>query len=226
MKYQRPPKPEITQPPPIIERREAQTLFQKYGYLALTILFWLLFLSLFRIAGTPFAWLLGVQSAYELFYNKVDGGDFVASLSVYALVIILIGVVLIGWARYNQYRFTKKERRTYFLPPVTAGELAEFFSIQQHQVRECLRGQRVLFFHAEKGQLDKIETESQKPLALPQEPVPLRRYRYFFRDYLIFRDQSLQWVVLHGDEELFRAGEFEPCRRFVSSLTRGSSPLC
>lgn len=218
---QRPRHPEPIQQPPLIRRTEQQTFFQWFGFRALTILFWLLFLFLFlfRLALTPVAWWLGLQSAYELFSYKIEVEDFALQLSIYGFVIVLIGVILIGWARYNQFRFTRKERRTFFLPPVLPVETERFFHLSAEQIDVSTRDRRLLMSHDTNGQLIEIGESEFSHLPRPLEPIPVARFAFSYRDFSIRREATLQWVVVRDNREFFRDGFFENCRKYVDSLT-------
>ena len=205
--------------PPLIVRNDAQSHFQRHGYRALTVLFWLLFLALFRAAMTPLAWLVGGHSVYELLSYKVDGGDFAQQLSLYGLVILLIGLVLLGWARYNQYRFSRCDRRTVFLAPVESTEIAVFFqqTAQQSEIGTATR--RMVIHHDENGRLVDIAADCSETLSVPYEPVPLQRNSYQYGGYHLNRGADLCWVVALQGREVFRGGSFENCRNYVDSLT-------
>lgn len=205
--------------PPLILRSEAQSSFQRYGFRALTILFWLLFLSLFRIALTPLAWIVGAQSVYELFSYKINAGDFSRLLSLYGIIVLLIGLILIGWARYNQLRFSRRERRTFFLAPVASMDIAGFFQLAEEQVENMANSRRVTVSHDEDGHLVDVKAISSQLVSLPREPVLLQRHRYLYGDFLLCREKDFCWVVKREDCELFRSGTFEDCRLYVDSLT-------
>lgn len=211
--------PEQISKPPLIIRSDAQSHFQRHGYRALTILFWLLFLSLFRAAITPLAWFAGAQNIYELLSYKVDAVDFAQQLSLYGLIVLLIGLILIGWARYNQFRFSRRERRTFFLPPVEAAEMSRFFQQTPLQMEAGVGSRRMVMQHAENGRLIDITAAGSDVLTLPLEPIPQQRNSYRYGGYLIQRGADLCWVVRLEDCEVFRDGSFASCRNYVDTLT-------
>lgn len=214
--------PEPVQQPPLILRTEGQTFFQKFGFRALTVLFWLLFLFLFRLALTPFAWWLGLQSVYELLSYKVDAEDFALQLSLYGFIIVLIGIILIGWARYNQFRFTRRERRTFFLPPVSPEDTERFFLLSANHAGACARSRRLVMSHDACGQVVNVEEGDFGHLPRLLEPTPVERFSFLYRDFSVRRDATLQWVVTRENQELFRDGFFENCRKYVDTLTVSS----
>ncbi|MDB4470781.1 poly-beta-1,6-N-acetyl-D-glucosamine biosynthesis protein PgaD [Deltaproteobacteria bacterium] len=205
--------------PPLIIRNDAQSHFQRHGYRALTVLFWLLFLALFRVAITPLAWFAGLQNIYELLSYKVDGSDFAQQLSIYGLVVLLIGLILLGWARYNQFRFSSRERRTVFLAPVEQTEIAAFFQQTAQQSDVGAGARRMVIHHDESGRVVDIAADCSELLFVPHEPVPLQRNSYQYGGYQLNRGADLCWIVTQQGCEVFRGGSFENCRNYVDSLT-------
>ena len=205
--------------PPLIVAANLQTGFQRYGFRVLTILFWVMFLFLFRVALTPLAWLVGAQSLYEMFSYKVESQDFADLMLVYTLVVIAIGVCLIGWARYNTIRFSKNERRTKFLPPTKVAAVAEYYQISQELIRQSSHSRRLVFRHAEDGQLLGVAESESLPL-LPAEPVPVEVNSFSYKTYLLHRDEDLRWSVYQDGQQLFHGGTFNSCLDYVDSIAR------
>lgn len=116
--------------PLIINEPESLRLPHKITSFGLTLLFWGLLLYLWQPLISMLAWSLNVK----LFYNHmiVLGGyhNFIGLLIDYLIIIIIIGCVLILWARINQWRFRGNERRTR-PPDAYTEELAEYFEVSQ-----------------------------------------------------------------------------------------------
>lgn len=219
MKRQLPRSPEPIERPPLIVQDKGQSLFQRYGFRALTILFWVLFLSLFRIAVTPFAWFIGAQNVYEFFSYKVEADDFFQLLSLYVLIVLVIGFCLVGWARYNQFRFQRRERRTIFRAPAGQKETATFFQLPKSMDVIVTGSRRMTFHHDETGQLIDIDAALSPILSLPIEPLPVMRYSYSYRGYLLERDADLRWQVKLDAKLVYSDPLFEKCRKYVDLLT-------
>lgn len=117
----------------IIERPDLQTWRQRFGYGALTLLFWLLYAYLWLPLLSLLAWLAGLRFFYyEMF---VLGGyeGIVRLLGLYASIIVVISAIYIGWALINYWRFKGVERRK-AKPPVSAGEMAGYFGLDEADI--------------------------------------------------------------------------------------------
>lgn len=205
----------ITQPPLIVAAKK-QSGFQRYGFKLMTILFWVVFLFLFRVALTPFVWFFGVQSLYEMFSYKVESQDFAELMMIYLLIVAAIGICLIGWARYNQERFRKNERRTKFRSPVPTGEIADFYQVTTQFIDDSTQFRRLVLQHTEDGQL--LGAEKTFPLpVVPLELVPVERNCYSYGAYLLRRDEGLRWSVYLDGQQLYYGGSFDSCLDFVHS---------
>ncbi len=205
--------------PPLIVAAKRQSGFQRYGFRLITVLFWVVLLLLFRVAVTPLAWLVGAQSVYEMFSYKVDTQDFLELMMVYALVVVAIGVCLIGWARYNQYRFRKNERRTEHRPPASVAEVADFYQLSTELVVKSAHARRLSLQHAEDGQLRDVAAGDLLP-PLAAEPIPTGLNRYLYHDYLLQRDDGLRWSVYLTGKQLYFGSSFDSCRDYIDSLLR------
>ncbi len=194
-----------------------QTGFQRYGFRVLTVLFWLAFLFLFRIALTPVAWLVSAESVYEMFALKVESQDFLDLMVIYVCVVILIGVALIGWARYNQARFRQNERRTKFRPPVESHEVATFYQIPESLLLVSSQARRLVIQHDEKGRVEEIATTGRLP-ELPPEPVPCELNSFTYRGYLLKRNQHYRWSVYLDGQQIFFGTDFNSVRDYVDAL--------
>ncbi len=206
----------IEQPPLIIATHQ-QSGFQRYGFRLITVLFWLLFLLLFRVALTSLAWFVGFEGVYEMFSYKVDMQDFADLMLIYLLVVVAIGVCLIGWARYNQLRFRKNERRTRFRSPILSADVADFYQVSPAFIGESAHSRRLVLQHSEDGRL--LEVSSRFPLPnLPPEPVPVEVNSYRYKAYHLQRGENLRWSVYQNGRQLFYGGTFNSCLDYVDAI--------
>ena len=142
---------------PLIERGDLpQSPRQKLLYGALTLGFWALWLYLWLPLLALLAWTLGLQLAYK--YMIVLGGldEVIRLLSLYGLIIGLLGGSLIAWAFYNIYRFTGVERRV-TNPPITALEIARDFGMDPLSVRAWQVARSLRATHDPEGRIVRVE---------------------------------------------------------------------
>ena len=213
-------KQKIEQPPLIVATRQ-QSRFQRHGFRLLTVLFWMMFLLLFRVALTPLAWVVGAQSVYEMFSYKVEAQDFAELMLIYMLIVVTIGICLLGWARYNQFRFRTNERRIKFRPPVSSDELADFYQLSVQQVVETAQSRRIVLEHTEDGLVQDLEANDPLP-ALPTEPVPVALNCFRYGKYLLKRgidSKDLRWSVYLDSQQLFYGGNLDSCLDYVDNLS-------
>lgn len=82
---------------------------------------------------------------------------FLDLMANYALVIAAGGALLILWARYNQYRFSGKNRRL-ASAPVTAADLAARYGFRPDDVEDWHQARILVMTHDPNGLLIKIAT--------------------------------------------------------------------
>ena len=102
------------------------------------------------------------------------------TLTFYALVAIVNGLVLIGWAKYNQLRF-RVERRTR-RPGLEEKEVADSLRIAPEIALELNKGRVLTVFHNESGEIVNVEVTKgimdnllPAPVALVKLPLESRR---------------------------------------------------
>ena len=75
-----------------------------------------------------------------------------ARLSIYGIVILANTAILLGWARYNQLRFGRRNRRRRS-DTATASEIGQFYTLTADQVAACQSAKRNVMIHDERGHL-------------------------------------------------------------------------
>jgi biofilm PGA synthesis protein PgaD len=95
----------------IIERPELQTMTQRYGWKSVTFFFWMLYIYLWIPLITLLVWFVGVK-LFHINMIELNGyASLVEKLGLYSAIIIMISIILIGWAEVNRMRFKNKFRR-------------------------------------------------------------------------------------------------------------------
>lgn len=93
------------------------------------------------------------------------------TVSFYALVALINGLVLIGWAKYNQLRFRVERRNR--KPGLEDNELAVSMHITPELAMELNKGRVLTVFHYENGEIEHIEVAKNIVDNLLPPPVAL-----------------------------------------------------
>jgi biofilm PGA synthesis protein PgaD len=95
------------------------------------------------LAHSPF---LGIRP----FFSTLD------TVTIYAVIGMLNGLVLIAWAKYNQRRFRGVERRSR-RPGLKENELAASLHITSGLAMELNKGRVLTVYHHDNGEIDRVE---------------------------------------------------------------------
>lgn len=125
----------------LIDRPESQSSNRRTAYGMLTGLAWLIYLYLWLPLVTLLIWWLGVKTAYvELYLREQRIDTFL--LLVVPLIIIVVAIVLLGWAEYNRHRFQHKDRRQ-SIADVTHAEIAAGMGASATLAQELQRARHI-----------------------------------------------------------------------------------
>lgn len=123
----------------------------------LWVVYYILMQDFFRFVGTIMAWELygevrpGLPAAFRI----------LATMQSYALVILALGSLLIGWAIYNKARFSGRDRRK-SAPVVTVNDLGDFYNLNPEDI-DSWRQSRILTMHHDRhGNLVGVSVNVQK----------------------------------------------------------------
>ena len=135
--------------PLIIEQPGLQSLVQRFGWGSITLFFWLFYLYLWLPLVTLVAWYAGYV-IFDKHIVQLDGySSFFELLKYYLLIIVLMGILLIGWAKIEHYRFSNKTTRK--TPKnVDIEVVAQHYKIQLSTLTS-LRAARVINVHFAKN---------------------------------------------------------------------------
>ena len=129
--------------PTIIERSDLESPRKRRVGQLISLLAWMVWIYLFTPLIALVGWAMGVQ----LFEQHIldDPLGTLKTVQIYAGVIAIAGVVFIGWAGYNWFRFHDLERRR-APPPVDTRQLAKHFGITAEEA-ETIEHDRVVTVH-------------------------------------------------------------------------------
>ncbi|MBY4895432.1 poly-beta-1,6-N-acetyl-D-glucosamine biosynthesis protein PgaD [Cupriavidus sp. AU9028] len=126
---------------------------------------WLLDALLTALAWLGFVYLCVTGLAAVLRHAEVRGPGVpfweamlptMGTLTVYAVVAAINGVVLLAWARYNQHRFSGMDRRRP-LPALRQDELADSFALSPQRLQELQRAKVAIVAHREDGAIAQVQ---------------------------------------------------------------------
>jgi biofilm PGA synthesis protein PgaD len=151
--------------PAFIDRPDLQSWSQRgvFGMLAAAgLMVWLyLFIPLLSLL----AWWFGWHRFDQYIVHDYQQG-FTQHLAVLVAVVMVLGLMLLGWASYNILRFYNNERR-HAMPDVQAGDMAHFYELETSAVEQAQASQVNLFFYDRHGKIVNMAFP-----ALPQVPEP------------------------------------------------------
>ncbi|MEM7252109.1 MAG: poly-beta-1,6-N-acetyl-D-glucosamine biosynthesis protein PgaD [Pseudomonadota bacterium] len=139
----------------VIDRPDRQSLGQRYGHLALTVMFWAIWLYLWLPLITLVMWGLGIHRFYDRMVFLEGYRVFLENIVLYQSVIVAIGVIYIGWALWNNLRFKDIERRK-ATPLIDDHEMTDFFAISQHDLVALRSASSATIVHNRNGAISRI----------------------------------------------------------------------
>jgi biofilm PGA synthesis protein PgaD len=144
----------------IINRPELQSPLQRVTTRGITLVFWVIWIYLWLPLISLVAWWVGIQLFRE---HMLDNDGYQAlfdDMHRYALVIVSIAVVLIGWARYNLLRFRDKGNRK-TSKHVDPAIQAQYFKVEVQQLEQWRAAKRLVIHHDDRGDITGVETTIQ-----------------------------------------------------------------
>ena len=129
----------------IIETPHLQNLRQRYGFAALTLIFWGLWFYMWLPLISMIAWVFGVKMFY---LHMIELGGYVGFLELlgwYTLIVFLIAIIFGGWMLINLFRFRGRERRKPIVQ-VNDKQVAEYFGVDSEYL-SSFTGQRSVTVH-------------------------------------------------------------------------------
>ncbi len=94
---------------PIINRPDLRSFEQKYGQSLITVMFWVLFFFFMRPLIGMVGWYFGFQLFTDIMIAQGGYEALLELLGWYVAVIVIMGLVLEGWALYNLFRYGRHE---------------------------------------------------------------------------------------------------------------------
>jgi biofilm PGA synthesis protein PgaD len=118
----------------------------------LTVILWAGYVYLMRDVLSVVLSFFGVSVPWGIQLYDASLSTVIGRLGAYASIIILDTFVLLAWARYNQVRFGRRNRRRRSDATAPA-EMGSFFALTPEQVIACQGAKRNVMVHDERGHL-------------------------------------------------------------------------
>ena len=139
----------------IIERPELQSMTQRYGWKSVTFLFWMFYLYLWVPLITLMVWLIGVK-LFNINMIELKGyKSLVDNLGLYSGTILIISIILIGWAEVNRMRFKNKVRRL-DNDDLSIGEVAKKYNLEVSNLSLLRQKKSIMVNFTDKGAISEI----------------------------------------------------------------------
>ncbi len=104
------------------------------------------------------AWWFGWHRFDHYIVHDYQHG-FTQSITVMIAVVMMMGLMLLGWASYNILRFYHNERRNH-VPDVKPCEIARFYEIEPEQVQQAKAAQNSIFHYDSQGKIVHISSDT------------------------------------------------------------------
>ena len=141
---------------PIIESSGGLSFIIRVRDIVLTILMWLMYIyfmrNFFVFMGDFFAW------TFNGFADTDSYPSFriVGTLINYFKIIVLMGLMFIGWAVYNKVRYGKKRRRVQPLP-LESLMVANAYGLKTEDLAAWMDARTMVMHHESDGRLSRVE---------------------------------------------------------------------
>jgi biofilm PGA synthesis protein PgaD len=139
----------------IIEKPELQSNIHRYGWGSVTFVFWVIYIYLWLPLITLVAWWFGAKM-FNLQMIQLDGyKGLLNNLGLYFVIIVVISLILIGWAELERMRFKDNLRRL-MNNDITVGEVAQKYNMHEHELAHFRQKKSMLIHFSDDGLISNI----------------------------------------------------------------------
>lgn len=138
---------------PIIEMPSLRTRLTRLRDWGMTLIWWAFWLYLIREVFFIAADLITARSD-EI--RMATMNEIITTFAFYFQIIVINGLILVLWARYNRFRFRGKDRRS-AKSTVASAEIAESLDMNVLQVEGAQRARRMIVHHDERGVIERVD---------------------------------------------------------------------
>ncbi len=141
--------------PEIIYRPDLQPRGQKTLFGAITMGAWAVWVYLFLPLLSLLAWAMGFD-IFGRYMLQAEGPGYLITLTGYAVVVAIAALIILGWSRYQYWRFAGRDRRQ-SSSRVTDSMTCERFHISPADLKRIHDSRVVVLYLDEQGWVEKAE---------------------------------------------------------------------
>ena len=123
----------ISPPITVIDHPELKSVLRNMSEWSFTTVMWVLWVYLFLPLINLLLWIFGGHRIYITVVEEAHYRDAIQMFQNTGWCVLIIFLILRGWGYYNYHRFGKRERRK-ATPPVSTGQMADFFHVTEATV--------------------------------------------------------------------------------------------
>lgn len=133
----------------IIERPELQAPAVRAFFGMLTVVLWTTYVYLLLPLATLLAWYFGYSAVYEEMVMRRGWASLVELIGFYALIVLVMGVIQVGWASVNWARFYGERDRRRLRERQVDMEIDRMFMMDTAEFPVWLNAKRLVVHHHE-----------------------------------------------------------------------------
>ncbi len=148
--------PRTPEHPSIINRPDLLSLRKRAMFSGITLVAWVIWFYLFLPLVSAIAWWAGAE-LFASYMLDPDERTYLITLMFYVIVIVVAGLVIFAWSRYNQLRFQGHDRREP-MPRVSDTMIQARFRVDAESLRQIHRSQIMHFELDNYGHITSLST--------------------------------------------------------------------
>jgi biofilm PGA synthesis protein PgaD len=131
----------------VIDRPELQSPTTRAFFSVLTLVLWTAYIYLLLPMLTLLAWYAGYNAIYEEMVMRRGWEALVHLIGMYALIVIVMGVIQVSWASVNWARFAGKRDRRRLRERHVDMEIAKMFMMDTTEMPVWQNAKRLVVHH-------------------------------------------------------------------------------
>ncbi len=153
--------PRTPEHPAIINRPDLLSFHRRAMFSGITLFAWVLWFYLFLPLVSAIAWWAGAE-LFASYMLDPHERTYLITLMFYVIVIVVAGLVIFAWSRYNQLRFQGHDRRE-ATPSVSDTMIQARFGLDAESLRQIHHSQIMRFELDDKGRIISLSTIRARP---------------------------------------------------------------
>jgi biofilm PGA synthesis protein PgaD len=133
----------------VIDRPELQPLAMRAFFGVLTLVLWTSYIYLLLPMLTLLVWYAGYTAIYEEMVMRSGWEALVDLIGIYAIIVILMGLIQVSWASVNWARFAGKRDRRRLRERQVDMEIQKMFMMNTAEMPVWQNAKRIVVHHHE-----------------------------------------------------------------------------